>query len=91
MKRSKVVYLGLAVLLALTTLLAGFSCGPAEQEEVPILVGGPPTMWSTYPIAVATSDLVSRNSNLNLTVRGYDAAAAKHSFSIWFLSPLRET
>ena len=44
--------------------------------EIPLLHGTGPTVWSTYAITVATDDLINRETNLNITVRGYDGSEA---------------
>lgn len=39
-------------------------------------MAGPPSVWTTYAVAVATSDVVNRNTNLNITIRSNSGAAA---------------
>ncbi len=45
-------------------------------EKIPILFGTGKTGWTSYPIAVSTSDLVTRNTNLQISVRSYPGALA---------------
>jgi len=63
----------LSAILVLMTVLAVVA---APAKKIPILVAGPPAQWFVYPAVLATSELITRKTNLELTVRSYGGALA---------------
>lgn len=49
---------------------------PAPQK-IPVTLLGPPVVWGSYAIAIATSDIVGRTTNLDITVRSEKGALAQ--------------
>lgn len=80
--KKKVFLILLAVLLAISVGIIGCTA-PAQQEEeeeeeerIPLLVATGPVYWGGYPIAVGMSDIVSKDSNLDITVRSETGSLA---------------
>ena len=68
-------YIGLALILVWALFLDGLSWA-GNSTKTPVLMGSGPTTWSSYAVMVATSDVINRHSNLDITVRSYDGALA---------------
>ncbi len=63
--------------LALVALPLMSACAqPGQGKRVPILYANVPPEWGPYGVCVAMADLVSRNSNYDITARSYQSAPA---------------
>jgi TRAP transporter TAXI family solute receptor len=68
-------YLSLIFILTMVLLMDRFSWA-GNPAKTSVLLGSGPQTWSSYAVMVATSDVINRHSNLDITVRSYDGALA---------------